>query len=143
MANFYGTARTNYFKVKDAQKFQEAMAEIPNIEVVTKPEDCFGIMASGDSDSGCFPGYGWSEENGEEYEIDLPQLVSKHLREDEVAVFMEAVAVFMEAGAEKLRYISGWSLAVNSKGEEIVVSLSDIYKLAIEKWGCTVTPAEY
>ncbi|HTE91774.1 MAG TPA: hypothetical protein VK639_22680 [Terriglobales bacterium] len=47
-----------------------------------------------------------------------------------------------EAGAEKCRYVTGWALAVNSKGETRRVSLQDIYDLA-GQIGEHVTKAEY
>ena len=48
----------------------------------------------------------------------------------------------MEAGAEKLRYISGFAFAFNNKGEEITIRLSDIYERA-KDLGTNITAAEY
>ena len=48
----------------------------------------------------------------------------------------------MEAGHEKLRYISGYAEAINAKGERRTVSLSDIYGLAREL-GSNITEATY
>jgi hypothetical protein len=84
-------------------------------------------------------GDGWPgsrvNEDGEVEEIDLAAELSAHLEEG-------WVAVLMEAGAEKCRYVAGWALAVNSKGETRQVSLQDIYDLA-RQIGEHVTKAEY
>jgi hypothetical protein len=50
----------------------------------------------------------------------------------------------MEAGSEKLRYLSAFAVAINAAGERIDVSLEDIYHLAAEKFpGKEITRAEY
>jgi hypothetical protein len=36
----------------------------------------------------------------------------------------------MESGAEKLRFIGGLAVAVNNRGEQVGVSLEDIYERA-------------
>ena len=40
--------------------------------------------------------------------------------------------VLQEVGNEKLRYLHGQSRAINNKGEEISISIHDIYKEASE-----------
>jgi len=52
------------------------------------------------------------------------------------------VAIMMEAGAEKCRYINAYALAVNSKGETKEISLDQIYELA-QPLGEHITRAEY
>ena len=74
-------------------------------------------------------------ENDEVEEIDLAGELAVHLEDG-------WVAVLMEAGAEKCRYVANWALAVNSKGETRRVSLEDIYELA-GQIGEHVTEAEY
>lgn len=65
----------------------------------------------------------------------LVELVSAHLtRED--------VAVFMESGAEKMRYVGGAAVAVNADGRTEVVDLDDIYEKA-RSLGSNVTTATY
>jgi molybdopterin biosynthesis enzyme len=59
----------------------------------------------------------------------------KHLHDEDVAVLMEA-------GAEKLRYVSGWAVAVNSKGDLVEIGLSDIYEKA-KHLGKNITQATY
>jgi hypothetical protein len=54
-----------------------------------------------------------------------------------------SVAVIVEAGAEKLRYVHGHAVAVNSKGEQLCIGLGDIYEMAEKRFGGEVTRAEY
>jgi hypothetical protein len=56
-------------------------------------------------------------------EIDLVAELAQHLPKGEVAVLMEI-------GAEKLRYLTGIAIAVNYKGRATVVSLDDVYRKA-------------
>jgi hypothetical protein len=51
----------------------------------------------------------------------------------------------MGAGAEKLRFITGYAEAINSKGERVSVNIDTIYDLAKQKFGkdVEVTPAQY
>ncbi len=137
MANYYGSARSNYFKVKDEAVFQEALSLIPDIEIHGDNESGFCILVSG-GDYGGWPNMGWNEETEEDYDIDVPLLVSEHLIDG-------AVAIFMESGAEKLRYVTGYAEAINSKGERTSISLTDIYEAAAELTDTPedITPAEY
>lgn len=57
------------------------------------------------------------------YAESIEELVSAHLIDGDVAVFMEA-------GAEKMSFVGGVAVAVNSKGEVVSVGLSDIYDKA-------------
>ncbi len=61
--------------------------------------------------------------------------LAAYLKDDEVAVLMEV-------GSEKLRYLCGFATAVNSKGETVSISLEHIYELA-RKLGPNITPAQY
>ena len=65
----------------------------------------------------------------------LHTMVAAHLIEGDVAVFMEV-------GSEKMRYLAGDTVAVNSAGDSRRVSLSDIYGAA-KSLGATVTDASY
>ena len=135
MANFYGTARTNYFKVKDEEKFKEFVNSMPDLHLIEDGEGRFGFYSES-PDSGCFPSSYWDDETDEDIDIDIVGETAEHLAEGEVAIFMEA-------GAEKCRYINGWATAVNHTGEYVNISLMDIYKLAKEKFGIKPTLAEY
>ena len=132
MANYYSTARTNYFRVKDVDAFNAWAKEYEDnyrVEVVDK-EDTFAILF--DSESGVPT---WREVDGDYDDIDFMDELSKHLADDEVAILHQA-------GAEKLRYINGYAIAVNNKGERRTISLDDIYTFAKEL-GKNVTLAQY
>lgn len=70
---------------------------------------------------------GWTtvgfDETNEEIELDLPAVVAEHLVDGDVAVLMEC-------GSEKLRYLTGYATAVNAAGETKQITLDDIYELA-------------
>jgi hypothetical protein len=141
MANWAGSARTNYFKVKDPEAFKAEMAKY-ELEVWPSEPDSSGCdpregsFALGSHDEwGGWPSSVWDEAADEDVEIDLTTLVSKHLAVGEVAIFMEI-------GAEKLRYLTGQAIAINAKGEHRTVNLDDIYRLAAEL-GPNVTQATY
>lgn len=136
MANYYGSARSNYFKVKDEDAFKAALSEIPDIEVHGSDKG-FCVLVGSSSDSGAWPCWGW-DEDGEEYEIDIPEIVSEHLQDNEVAIFEEV-------GAEKLRYLIGYAEAINNKGERRSISLNNILELAEELTDKpeNITSAEY
>lgn len=55
---------------------------------------------------------------------------------------MDDVAVFMQAGAEKLRYVSGWAVAINAKKERVEIDLHEIYNRA-KDLGKHITEAIY
>lgn len=144
MANYYGIGRTNYFAVKSAEDFTAEMANYP-VEIVTREVDgvtLYGLLDA-DSDGG---GWNWSyvleteDEDGNtdwtDLEIDWVEVFARHLADG-------WVAILMETGAEKYRYVSGYALAVNSKGESHEINLSrDIDKLA-RTLGENVTDASY
>lgn len=139
MANFYGNARSNYFEVKDMEAFEKEMSTLPDITVI-HADGLVGVMVDS-GDSGCFPSWKYNEEGEqdmEEEEIDIVEIVAGHLVEG-------AVAIFMEVGAEKMRYISGWAEAINSRFDRKTISLNNIYDVAA---GLTtsmkaITRAEY
>jgi len=74
-------------------------------------------------------------ETDEPEEIDFLAELSLHLQPG-------WVAIIMEAGAEKLRYIAGFAAAVNSKGETREVTIQEIYERA-KPLGEHITQAEY
>jgi len=134
MANYIATSRSNYFKVKDTEKFEDFCGEI-GVEMITQ-EDLVGFLCNLD-DCGSLPSSIYNEETDDHDEIDLAQEVAKHLVKGEVAVFMES-------GHEKFRYVTGSASAVNWKGEEVFFNLEDIYERANKELGGEhVTRAEY
>lgn len=137
MANWYGTARSNYFRVRNPEAFKDWVRSLPELgfwEFDDQPQ-LFGIY-SNCPDSGGWPTWRTGDDGEDEGEIDIASELAEHLAEGEVAVLIEA-------GAEKLRYISGQAIAINHMGEVIDVTLSDIYGKAFEKWGIHPTEACY
>lgn len=136
MANWHGTSRSNYFRVKDPTVFRQwaerlgfgslsektmqrssaftearALAMVPGLSTTTTPIG----------------------------EIDLPSELSTHLAEGQVAVLMEV-------GAEKLCYVTGSACAINHLGHVIDISLGDIYREAARTFRIReseITRAEY
>ena len=123
MANWYGTARSNYFRVKDLAAF-EAWAEDRSLSVMTDNEDPTLV--------GIYP-----DDPGEDIiEIALIREVAAHLPEGQVVVLMCS-------GAEKLRYVTGEATAFDHTGKIVRVSINDIYALAEKAFGVKPTKAEY
>ncbi|WP_236746426.1 hypothetical protein [Mycobacteroides abscessus] len=86
-------------------------------------------MARDDDGGGYWSYVIWAEEPDEEdREVDVPELIASHLEEGQVAVFVHA-------GAEKLRYLHGYSVAVHSDGRQVRVDLDDVYERASAEFG--------
>lgn len=136
MANYLGQGRTNYFRVKDAEAFTNEFASY-DVEIITSVVDgetLYGFLDQSVDGAG----FSWSlyDEETEDYtDIDYLDAVSKHLVDGEVCVLIEV-------GWEKYRYLNGSARAVNSKGEQTQVSLTDIYEQAKEL-GSNITQALY
>lgn len=134
MANWYGTSRTNYFHVKNADTFIEEMRGYDVRVIPHKDCDCFALIA--ETEDGGWPCTGPEGDDGEYPDVFFPQVVSPHLMDNEVAVFMAV-------GAEKARYVTGVAVAIVNSGRMVDVSLDSIYNLAEEKFGIQPTRAEY
>lgn len=135
MANWYGSARTNYVRVKDMDGLVAALEPFP-IEIADDGEGrvCF---LSTECDSGGWPSFSFDEETDEEIEFDFQEHVVPFLDDNEVLIAMEV-------GAEKLRYLSGQAVAYHPDGEQVlVVNIRDIYELVFNQWGVRPTFAEY
>lgn len=140
--NFSATARSNYFRVKDEEKFKEWVGAT-SLKILTgsrKSEpDKAGVrrfaIAPGDYCEGGWPSTLYDEETDEDRDVDVAEELAEHLADDEVAILMEA-------GSEGERYVTGWAVAVNNKGGYEQVGLDDIYKKAAHL-GENITQAEY
>ena len=142
MANHYATARSNYFAVKDEKAFREwaALVGLSVLEPDARHKATDGIrrfgIAPGDcSDSGTWPTSLYNEEFDEYNDLVVAEQLSVHLADDEVAVLMEV-------GNGKQRYLSGTAEAVNNRGESVYLNLDSIYESAREL-GPHLTRAEY
>lgn len=138
MANYIAVARSNYFKVKDQAAFEEE-ARLYNLTVreAVRDQGQGSVMIHPDQDGDCggWPGFIWDDELEEDIEFDLHGWLAGHLVDGEVAVLEEV-------GFEKLRYLVGVAVAVNSRGETRSVQLGDIQELALQL-GDSVTDTSY
>ena len=142
MANYYATCRANYFKVKNIKKFKEFcdVHELHFINGKTRTDkdlqDKVSFYVAG-GDGNLPMGYSTENdyiyyENGENF----MKVLSTHLQDNEVAIIMEA-------GSEKCRYVNGFAIAVNNKYEVKHISIDQIYDLASELGSNPITRAEY
>ncbi|MHB8409563.1 MAG: hypothetical protein ACYDHY_15975 [Acidiferrobacterales bacterium] len=112
------------------------MESVPDVNVVE--DDGRFVLLGDNADGAGWPCWRTNGNADEAEEFDLPAFVSQHLAKDEVAIFMEV-------GAEKLRYLVGYAVAINDKGKRKTVSLGDIYKQAekLVPKGIKIATAEY
>lgn len=136
MANWYGSARSNYFQVKDEKAFREWATTLPNCEAVKSDLEGKGWCLLARSEDGGWPSDRYNEEEDDYVGLDLAAELAEHLAEGQVAVLMQI-------GAEKLRYVTGIAFAVSWTGETVEVSLEDIYKKANDAFGVTPSYATY
>ncbi len=134
MADWYGTARSNYFQVRDEAAFR-IWAEKRNLHVFERPHTAespalFGVYSE--------DGYGgWPssdvelEEETGDGSIDLCAELAPHLRDGQIAVLMEI-------GAERHRYLTGIAVAVDYAGRTVEVTLDDVYQRAAIEFGSEV-----
>ena len=120
MANYTVYFRSNYFAVKDVAQFQSFCDEF-QLELITKrdaSEPLYGFLNQGNE--GGLPTARYDEVTQDWEDADLLRTLATHLVED-------YVAIVMEVGFEKMRYLVGEAHAVNAKGEIINVELDEIY----------------
>lgn len=128
MANWYGAARSNYVMVKDLLAFREAMAPWPIRVSVADGLTNIACLLSEEPDSGGWPSSRYDAETDTDVDFDFAALVCPHLVEGQVLVVMEA-------GAEKLRYLTGWAAAYDHTGRHVGVDLTNIYEAAATAFG--------
>lgn len=142
MANYYATARSNYFAVKDETAFRK-WAECSELGILEpdhkeKPADGirrFGITPQSGGDENGWPLSRLDPDTGEWEDFDVCDELSSHLADNEVAILLEV-------GSEKLRYLTGTAVALNNKGGTVRLNLESIYKSA-RKLGVNITRAAY
>ena len=133
MANWYGTARTNFVRFADQKAFNKARRLTEKLGMTWhKHGDAkLTAMISGDDDSGGFNLYD-SDRDIEHEWFEFAELLADG-----------QILVGMVAGAEKLRYVDGYAFAINKQGEMVDIHLNEIYALAEKKFGTAVAPAAY
>jgi len=125
MANWYGTSRSNYFKVKDVEAFTADMDK-HGIEYATKFKDKNDVFAVFGGDDGFFNSSYHDEATDDYVDFELIDVIMPHLPDNEVCVLQSA-------GAEKLRYITGYAQAFTNKNL-IQISIDDIYEKAAKEF---------
>jgi hypothetical protein len=130
---WYGSARTNYFRVKDSYTFTKWAESIGGLRVTENVEGQVVLLS--EEEDGGWPRWRYNEATDEDEEMDLFQQVATHLQGD-------SVAVFVEVGADKLRQLTGLAVAVNASGKTVAIALHQIYELA-RSLGGEITGTEY
>ena len=136
MANYVAICRSNYFKVVDENnwiEFCERMGVESVVEWSTEYQcNLYGFLVPNGEG---IPVSIWNEDINDSEDVDFVIELSHHLPED-------WVAIIMEVGFEKMRYLIGYALAVNHFGEQELVALDTIYDQA-KNLGKNITLAEY
>lgn len=114
MANYYGTGRSNYFKVKDHGLFVEFCSKY-NLEQIYRDGGTGFICTHEDGHP--------TTDNESSLLLNWEQELASLLEEGEVAIFMSV-------GNESKRYVCGVAIAINSSGKVRRIDLDNIYKKA-------------
>lgn len=127
MANWYGSARTNYVRIKDMPGLEQALEPF-GVRIGHHPShDDFVCLDTSGSEDGDFPSYA-IDEDGKEYEFSFEEHVVPYLAEGQVLIATSA-------GAEKLRYITGWAGAYAWDGRTHFINISQIAEEAAKAFG--------
>ena len=133
MANWYGVSRSNYFKVKDTEEFENFLNQFGGIKFYSEEDETYCILA----EEGYWPYSIYNEETSEYDEYyDFFQDLSSHLLDDQVCIILTS-------GHERMRYITGNSYAINSKGQELSININSIYDMVSKAWNVVPSLAEY
>lgn len=120
MANYYAYARSNYFKVKDLPAFG-ALCRKWNLEKIDDGMGRVGFLVQ--AEDGLSAGHYYDAATGEIVDAGFEQELASHLEPG-------GIAIVIQVGWEKLRYLTGWSWAVNADGEMTRCDLEEIYERA-------------
>lgn len=133
MANYYSMGRTNHFAVKDPDAFAEYITPlVGDGDVIREERDGVeGFILLFPDGIPCY----YDPEDGESVELEWDRILAPHLADGEVCVMQEI-------GNEKLRYLTGYAIAFNNKGDKEYINLSSIYDQAKEL-GTRITQAEW
>lgn len=136
MANYEPWARSNYFAVKDRAAFA-AFCDRWHLQVLEKPRreepttTEVGFLC--DEEQG-FPSY-LEDVTGVDHDVDFMSELAMQLADG-------AVAIVMEIGHERWRYLVGYAVAVNAQGQKVGINLDEIYDRA-KVLGQSLTSCEY
>jgi len=133
MANYVSCARSSYFQVKNPAAF-EAFCKKWTAELIRggDKDELFGFICG---DEGGIPSSRYDAEKDDYVEGGFMEELATHLADG-------WVATVREIGYEKMRYLVGYTVAINAAGETLEVSLDDIYEAA-KRLGPNLTSCEY
>lgn len=129
MANYVCTIRTNYFRVKDAKKFEEIMENVASecgVEIFSRTDknrdEWFGF--------GCYGNIYGIENDCDNIDCkDVDYDYDSFIKKLQNCVMPDDAIIIFESGNEKLRYIIGSALIITESDAHIV----NIKDLAVEK----------
>ena len=133
--NYYGAGRTNYVRISDMDGLEAALNE-----------KIIGLDMDFDQEGRCC--FLCDSEGGYPYLQDLDEFDWGA----DIMPFVEPgqVLVFMQSGAEGLRYVTGYASAYikDTYGQirQVEINLDDIYEMAVQKFGVpweSISAAEY
>jgi hypothetical protein len=145
MANYYGNGRSNYVHFTDIEKVRRIVAIYGC--AIPKDEDDKGWAILAETEHGDVDG---SKYIGQDDDEDIKELIELGFIKDaseitddmfELPDFMKTLAPFIpdgevlvwqHVGNEKLRYLQGYAVAINNKGEIKSLNIDNIYTMAEE-----------
>ena len=127
MADWYGTCRSNYFRVKDMDAFKALCDEFEAI-VITRDDDPTLVGFYSNNFNGSIPD---RYTDGIIDPVYITDVISKHLADHEVCIIMTV-------GAEKKRYVTGEAIAINHDNKRTNVYLDDIYQKSANFFGVPI-----
>lgn len=136
MANYVSRWRSNWFSVRDRAAFDAWVGRYPSVTVETRDSGQVALFDAHDGDHDGVPSIWLDPETDEWVDVDFLGELSDHLAPD-------AVAVVMEVGAEKLRYLTGMIDAVRPDGSRLHQSLSSFPDVVEQAWGVRPEMPEY
>lgn len=126
MPNYRVNTRTNWFRVKNVDKFMTWLkrfgSQIYMQASMKKGKDTYFVLI-GNCECGEFP-FNTELDNDNEPQIDFMDHIAKHFLSN------EDIMIVLESGAEKMNYIGGIAVAYNSRGLTTYITLDSIYELA-------------
>jgi hypothetical protein len=152
MGDYCAQTRSNYFRVKDEQQFEEfcklwglqiIKSHKRTLDYIEKHDGYYHSVEVEQIDDvprfgfmlwGCLP-KDYLDDAGDFIEKDFLKELGSHLADGEVAVCIEV-------GSDQMRCMNGAALAVNSNGETVGVFLDEIYELAMQKFGVKPSAAQ-
>jgi hypothetical protein len=123
MANYEATARTNYFKVVDEEKFRSYCEQYEFGVITSRNEEGETLYGFEVVKEGGVPTSYFDREKNEDVESDPLTELAEHLHPGHVAIYTEV-------GHEKTCYLNGFASAINSQGETATIHLDEIMELA-------------